>query len=241
MRKRYVPYLFDPRILSSRSISQDQRSIWECFGKQWFAWTHSDLMTASFSLQLHSVMLAGFLLFTVFLCLPVVKLFCLKLLLPIHNITIPCNNIKSMIFHVRLSGDSNTTRKERCGAGLGRCSGEGTGLAKQEVASGNLALVLFTSYSVCFVPPDRTSFNLFSTYRGISFFFLMVQVDMWTIILKPNFTNYEISISVLWEIWELEKSTHNFTTVTQGLASLYIPSGENGVVIIICCLCSFPR
>lgn len=239
MRKRYFPYLFDPRILSSRSISQDQRSIWECFGKQWFAWTHSDLMTASFSLQSHSVMLVAFLLFTVSLWLPVVKLFCLKLLLPIRNITIPCNHIKSVIFHVRLLGDSNTTRKERCSARLGRCSGEGTGPAKWEVASGNLALVLFTSY--CLLCSTRQ--NLFQPLFNLLwhfFSFLVVQVDMWTIILKPNFTNYEISISVLWEIWELEKSTHNFPTVTQGLASLYIPSGENGVVIIICCLCSFP-
>lgn len=108
------------------------------------------LMTASFSLQLHSVTLAGLLLFTVFLCLPVVKLFCLKLLLSICNATIPCNNTESMILHVRLMGDSNTTRKG-CGAGLGRCSGEGTGLTEQEVA-----FVPFTSYSICLVPSDRS-------------------------------------------------------------------------------------
>lgn len=127
-------------------------------------------MIASFSLQLHSVMLAGFLLFTLFLCLPAVRLFCLKLLLSIHNVTIPSNNTESVILHMSLMGDSNKTRKEGCGAGLGMCSGEGTGLAEQEVASSNLALVPFISYSICLVPSD---INLFQPGPTVALLFLL--------------------------------------------------------------------
>lgn len=70
--------------------------------------------------------------------------------------------------------DSNTSRKEVCGAGFGRYNGEGMGLTEQEIASSNLALVPFTPSLVCLVPSDKS----FSTWPiGHYFFFLMAQAD----------------------------------------------------------------
>lgn len=143
---------------------------------------HTYLMIASFIAAVFSHVCRLFIFHCIFV--PTTgQTFCLKLLLSIWNCPTLCNNIKSIILH-RLMGDSNTTRKEVCGAGA-------MGQAHDWLSREFLIVTLSSppSYLTQFGSMTRKSF---STSPTVALLFLLnrLHIDIWTVSLKPNFKNY---------------------------------------------------